>query len=88
MKTVRFAHDRETDVPETWDESHDMLTHATTGFYDERGGNLKRLSFAARVAYGMFGEQFMAGDPTMALIYLLQRICEREGAGLDSAAET
>jgi hypothetical protein len=49
-------------------------------YHDRRGGNLERQSVCARVA---FGEQFMAPDPTTALIYLVQRVCERQGAGLD-----
>jgi hypothetical protein len=36
---------------------------------------------------GMFGQQLMAGDPTLALLYLLQRICIRKGAGLDRLKE-
>ena len=38
--------------------------------------------YPERVAYGMLGEKTMAPDPTTALLYLLQRICIRKGAGL------
>lgn len=64
-----------------------MLTHALGAYYDARGQNLARLSVAARVAHGLFGERFMAADPTLALLYLLQRICIRKGAGLDTLKE-
>ena len=42
-------------------------------------------AIAARVAYGLFGAEFMAADPTDALLFLLRRICERKGAGLNYA---
>jgi hypothetical protein len=84
MRTVRVDKNREAEVPTTWVEGERMLTHALGAYYDGRGKNLARLSVASRVAYGLFGEKFLAGDPTLALLYLLQRICIRKGAGLDN----
>ena len=51
-------------------------------YHDRRGGNLERASAAARVAFGLFGERFLAADPTDALVFLMQEICKRKGAGL------
>jgi len=73
---------QEIEIPETWAESEKMIVEALGPYYDERGRNVLRLSIAARVAYGMLGEKTMAPDPTTALLYLLQRICIRKGAGL------
>ena len=60
-----------------------MLTHALGSFYDGRGKNLARLSIASRVAYGLYGKELMAADPTLALLFLLQRVCRNKGKGLD-----
>jgi hypothetical protein len=87
MKMVRVDKNREVEVPTSWSEGEKMLTHALGAYYDERGQNLARLSVAARVAHGLFGQQLMAADPTLALLYLLQRICIRRGAGLDNLKE-
>jgi hypothetical protein len=62
MRVVRFSN-RDAEVPETYDESFDMLVQTMNAYQDRRGGNLERLSCAARVAYGLFGERFMA--PTL-----------------------
>jgi hypothetical protein len=86
MKTIRVDTYREIEVPTSWKEGEAMLTHALGSYYDKRGGNVARHSIAARVAFGLFGEQFMAADPTIALLYLLQRICQRKGAGLNKDA--
>jgi hypothetical protein len=82
MRTVRFGNGREADLPDDWHEAREMLTEATNGYFDRRGGNLSRMSTCGRVTHGLFGEQFLAADPTDALVFLMQRICEREGAGL------
>jgi hypothetical protein len=87
MRTVRVDKNREAEVPTTWSEGEAMLTHALGAYYDGRGKNLARLSIAARVAYGLFGKDLLAGDPTLALLYLTQRICRRKGAGLDNLKE-
>jgi hypothetical protein len=71
------------EIPETWIEGERMITEALGPYYDERGRNVLRLSIAARVAYGLFGKQTMAADPTTALLYVLQQICKRKGAGLE-----
>ena len=87
MRTVRVDKNREVEVPDTYAEGKRMLTHALNAYHDRRGGYLARQSAAARVAYGLFGKQLMAGDPTLALLYLLQRICIRKGVGLDDLKE-
>jgi hypothetical protein len=86
MRTVRVDKSREVDVPTSWAEGERMIANALGAYHDRRGGNLARQSAAARVAHGLFGEQFMAADPTIALLYLLQRICQRKGAGLNKDA--
>jgi hypothetical protein len=84
MKFINIGKNKQMiEVPETWQEAEDMAIAALGAYYDERGRNVLRLSIAARIAYGMFGKQTMAPDPTTALLYLLQRVCQREGAGLD-----
>ena len=83
MQLVRVDKNRQVEVPQTWAEGEAMLRAAMNGYHDARGHNLARASVAARVAYGLFGEHFMAADPTSALVWLLRRICERQGAGLD-----
>ena len=87
MRVVRVDKNREVEVPVTWPEGEAMITHALGAYYDGRGKNLARLSIAARVAHGLFGRQLMAGDPTLALLYLMQWICIRKGAGLDNLKE-
>ena len=82
MRLVRVDKNREAEVPETWREAETMLADALKPYYDTRGRNLARLSIAARVAHGMFGKELMAAEPTLALLYLLQRIAIRGGAGL------
>ena len=83
MKVVRVGNSREAEVPETWDEGFDMLVQTLNAYHDRRGGNLARQSAAAHTAFGLFGARFMAPDPTTALVYLLQELCRRKGAGLE-----
>jgi hypothetical protein len=83
MKLIRIDKNREVEVPESYAEGETMLAAAMNGYHDARGHNLSRQSVAARVAYGLFGERFMAVNPTDALIWLLKEICKRRGAGLD-----
>ena len=76
---------REIEVPETWEEGRQMLLDVMDPHFDKRGGNLERLSAVARVAYGLFANKGGAvhpADPTIVLVYLMQKICKREGAGL------
>jgi hypothetical protein len=87
MRLVRVDKNREVEVPENWREGERMLTNALDAYYDGRGKNLARLSVASRVAHGLFGKQLMAADPTLALLFLMQRICIRKGAGLDNLKE-
>ena len=83
MRIARVGNGREIEIPTSWKEAEGMVTQALGPYYDDRGKNTARLSIATRVAYGMFGEKLMAGDPTTALLYLLQKICQKKGAGLD-----
>ena len=43
MKLVPVDKKRSVEVPETWLEAEDMLTHALGSYYDERGRNIMRL---------------------------------------------
>ena len=83
MKLVLVDKNWSVEVPETWREAEDMLTHALGSYYDERGRNIMRLSIVARVAHGMFGDKWMSPNPSTTLLYLLQRICQLKGASLD-----
>ena len=69
------------EVPETWAEGEKMIASAMA-YHEGRGGNTSLKSVLGRVAYGLFGEKFLAADPTQALAFLVKRICERKGAGL------
>jgi hypothetical protein len=82
MKIV-CCNGREMDIPETYAEALSMLDATMNPYQDRRAGNLERISVAARVAFWIVGERFFAPDPTVALIYLMQEICRRKGAGLD-----
>ena len=83
MKTVQIKtvgrKRKEIDIPESYSEAYGMLCEVMDGHYDGRGGNTARLSAAARVAYGLFRDDMTPQDPTIALIYLLQRLCKGEG---------
>jgi hypothetical protein len=83
MKMVSVGNGRIHEVPTTWAEGEDMITLAMD-YHDGRGGNLAIQSACARIAFGLFGEKMMAADPTQALGFLMQRICQRKGAGLES----
>ena len=82
MRFVTVGNGRDYEVPETWAEAEALITQAMK-YSTERGGNLALQSACARTAYGMFGEVWLAADPTQALCYLMQKICQRKGAGLD-----
>jgi hypothetical protein len=82
MKIVRI-NKCDAEIPTSWAEVLSMLDAAMNPYQDRRGGNVARLSVCARVAYGLFGEPFMAPDPTIGLLFLLQEVCRRKGAGLD-----
>jgi hypothetical protein len=73
---------REAEVPETWDEAYGMLKNCMDPYNDSRGRNTTRVSIATRVAFGMFNNGLIP-EPTIALIYLMMKICQRKGAGLD-----
>jgi len=82
MRVLKAKRVNEAEVPETWAEAERMIT-AALRYHEGRGANLAINSVCARVAYGMFGERWMCADPTQALAYLMQCICQRKGAGLD-----
>jgi hypothetical protein len=84
MRTVRVDKNRQAEVPVTWIEAERMLANAIGPYYDRRGRNLARLSIAARAMHGMFGKDLISPDPTTTLLFLLQRICIRKGAGLNN----
>lgn len=81
MKAVRVGNGRVYDVPTTWREGEDMITHALRNI-EGRGSNTVLKNTCALVAYGLFGERWLAADPTTALAFLLQHICQRKGGGL------
>jgi hypothetical protein len=81
MRFVRIGNGRIYEVPETYAEGEEMIAKAMK-YHDGRGGNLAVQSACARTAYGLFGDVWLAADPTQALGYLMQRICQRKGAGL------
>ena len=82
MKRVRIAsgrnHYRDIEVPIDRKEGLEMLVEAMDPKHDESGGDAYRNSVAGRVAFGLFGEQFMAPNPTIALNFVLQKLCEVE----------
>jgi hypothetical protein len=82
MKIVRVGNGREFEVPETWAEGTKILDYAY-GAHSGRGANLAMQSACVRVAYGLLCNQELTPDPTEALVRLMQRICQRKGAGLD-----
>jgi hypothetical protein len=88
VKRVRIMsgkdHFRDIEVPDkgNWEEARLMLVRAMNPALDGSGGDATRNSIAGRVVFGMFGHDFTP-NPTTALNFLLQKICERKGAGLD-----
>jgi hypothetical protein len=78
MKYPRVGKNRViVEVPESYAEGLAMLSATRTAYYDTRGRNLARQSVAARVAFGLFGQRFLAADPTDALVFLMMEICRR-----------
>jgi len=77
MRIVRVGNGRECEVPDSWAEAEAMITLAMK-YNEGRGSNSSLLSACARIAYGMYGEEFMAADPTQALCYLIQQICRNK----------
>jgi hypothetical protein len=82
MRTVRIGNGRVYDVPTSFNEGAEMIIKEMA-LRNDRGRNLALNSVCARVAYGLYGEEMMAADPTDALAYLMERICLRQGAGLE-----
>jgi hypothetical protein len=81
MKKVRIAsgrsHYRIIEVPETFEEAHNMLVEAMDNKHDASGGDAYRNSIAGRVAFALL---FMETDnPTIALNYLLRQFCKNKG---------
>jgi hypothetical protein len=82
MKQVRVGNGRVYLVPTTYAEGEEMITKAMR-YHEGRGGNLAVQATCARVAFGLFCDQSLTPDPTTALGFLIQRICQRKGAGLE-----
>lgn len=81
MKTVSVGNGRIYEVPTTWAEGEEIITKAMR-YHEGRGSNLALQAKCAQIAYGLLCDQELTADPTQALCYLLQRICQRKGAGL------
>jgi hypothetical protein len=86
MKTV-FVRSRHGDtkpvvVPETYDEAYEMIARAMNNGMG-KGGDSALSSACERAVFGMFGDQIMAPNQRTAMAYLIMRIMERDGAGLD-----
>ena len=82
MRTVRVGNGRIFEVPDTWAEGEKMITKAMKN-QEGRGSNLVLQAVCSQVAYGLFGDAYLAADPTQALCFVMQRICHEKGAGLD-----
>ena len=82
MKTVRVGNGREYLVPATWEEGEEMITKAMR-YHEGRGSNLAIQSACMRIAYGLLCDQELTPDLITALGFLMQRICQRKGSGLD-----
>lgn len=70
------------DIPETWAEAETMINKAIRQA-SGRGRNSEIMSVCSRIAYGLTCNRQMTPDPTTALAYLIQRICQKKGAGLE-----
>ena len=81
MRIVRVNGGRIYEVPDTYAEGEEMITKALR-YHEGRGSNLAIQATCARVAYGLFSEIWLSPDPTTTIAYLMQRICQRKGAGL------
>ncbi len=86
MKTMTVSRGRgraaPVSVPDTWDEGYSMVAdQLEKGF--SSGSDSTLSSVCERVALGLFGDMFNAPNQRLAMAYLIMRICEREGAGLD-----
>jgi hypothetical protein len=82
MRTVRVGNGRVYDVPTSFNEGAEMIIKEMA-LRNDRGRNLALNAVCARVAYGLFNKDGLIADPTDALAYLMERICIRQGAGLD-----
>lgn len=83
MKCVAIGKNaRIADIPETWAEAEAMVNKALRQA-SGRGRNGEIQSVCARIAYGLTCNQSLTADPTTALAYLIQRICQRKGVGLE-----
>ena len=78
MRWVTVGNGRVYEVPDNWAEAEALLTLAMK-YNTGRGSNAPLVSVCSRIAYGMFGEGFMAADPTEALCRLIQQICRQKG---------
>ncbi len=69
-------------VPETHDEAHEMIAKAMENGMG-KGGDSALSSACERAVFGMFGDRFIAPNQRTAMAYLIMRIMERDGSGLD-----
>lgn len=83
MKTVSISKNKNLyEVPETWAEAEEMITKVLRQA-SGRGRNLELMGICTRIAYGLMCDRNMTADPSTALAYVIQRICQRKGAGLE-----
>jgi hypothetical protein len=84
MKILKAKRTNEAEIPETWAEAEELITKAMS-YHEGRGYNLAIHAVCARIAYGLLCDQSMTPDPTTALAFLMQRICQSKGAGLNES---
>lgn len=82
MKVLKSVRRGEIEIPETWAEGERMIAKVIRN-QEGRGYNLAVQSMCARVAYGLLCDQQLTPDPTAALAFLMLRICQQKGAGLE-----
>jgi hypothetical protein len=78
MRIVKI-NKRSADIPESPSEALELLENALGADHDRRGGNMHKLSAAARAAYMLRRSDVPAPDATTALVYLLQDFCRERG---------
>jgi hypothetical protein len=83
MKTVRVGNGRIFDVPETWMEGEGLIAKAMR-YHEGRGSNTAIKNVCAMIAFGLLCDQELTPDPTTALAFLMLRICQLKGAGLNA----
>lgn len=66
---------RSADLPENFPEALAMLDEALA-LRDKNGANMHQVSAVCRIAYALFEPD--APNPTVALVRLMVKLCERE----------